>query len=286
MTSISQEELFTKFRVVRVLGEGSFGKVFLIRNIETRSPPPIQIKSTPWRSIPSTIWPKMGRNYPSSGQSESSKTSLTRGWSTSSTSWSGRKTSCSLSSRPARREASKISRASSSRTNATSWWSKLCIKLLSASTIWSRWVWPIGTSSHPTSPSTARVSWRSSISMRPFASGKMLSTNKSASPNSSPKKLLTSNSQPVGVGPTPMLAPKSTWALKWGRGPALMRGETYGLLAVSYLSWCRGSPSWWTPRKNLSCTTDSINIWRRFTTSTHPSRTCCWRFWSWTPTGA
>ena len=47
MTSISQEELFTKFRVVRVLGEGSFGKVFLIRNIETRSPPPIQIKSTP-----------------------------------------------------------------------------------------------------------------------------------------------------------------------------------------------------------------------------------------------
>lgn len=32
MSSITREELFEQYRVIRVLGEGSFGKVFLIRH--------------------------------------------------------------------------------------------------------------------------------------------------------------------------------------------------------------------------------------------------------------
>ena len=35
MTSITEEELFANYQVIRILGEGSFGKVFLIRHEES-----------------------------------------------------------------------------------------------------------------------------------------------------------------------------------------------------------------------------------------------------------
>jgi len=36
MTSITHQELVNSFEVIRVLGEGSFGKVFLVRHKQSR----------------------------------------------------------------------------------------------------------------------------------------------------------------------------------------------------------------------------------------------------------
>lgn len=221
----------------------------------------------------------MAKNSPSSGQWEFWKTYPIRVSSTLSTSWSAKKINFFSSLRPARREASKISRASSSRTNHTNWSRKLCIKLPSAFTIWNRWVLHIVISSHPTSPSIARESWRLLISMRLSASEKMSSINKLGSLNSFLKKLSTSSCQRGGVGRTHMLGRKSTWVPRWGKGPAPTKEEIYGHLGVYCLSLCRDNPSWLILRKNLSCTTNSINIFRRSSTLTHPLRTCSWRFW-------